>query len=444
MDIAFKKIFILWILILLVFPLELSQTEAASAYLAKTVEFFIGQDNAARASGEQFNFYFDNVIIPETPIVKSAVLEINGVSYNNSGDQTINVDLVQGVNPAGLGIDYKIAGTAKAKPFTIKYDALQNGTGPMSNITAAYTVYDYTLYLKGISSGGAGSYSISSAKLILTYDSPASSAYSLKTTNFFIGQETGNTGNGVEIAKDFKVSIYEEEPMIRSIFVETSGIAKGNGMGTIEISVVDQGSPANYASYSIDLGPISSTAKFKIIYDASADILSSDFPGDKNYTLYLKGTGFSTNIWNAKILVTYQYKKPSGGLPVSGYIISSTIDTGITKGAAFNALMWRGNLNGGKVRLQFAASNCQSGQSDYPLCSIGNWGDINTPYAGPDCTSNTSYESFPDISSEIGCAVKHNNKRYFRYKITLCSAADCILSGMGNPEVTDVVVNWSP
>lgn len=437
-----KKYFVLAVLILISISFKSDQTEAVSNKLVKTVEFFVGQDSAIRTSGEQFSFYFNNVFISETPAVKSAIIEINGVSYNNVGTQTMNVDLQQGTAMSGAGVDYNLGATSRLRTFSLKYDGWQKGLGPMSNINIPGT-YDYTLYLKGVSADGTGSFSISSAKLILTYEHSSLETDLVKTTKFFVEQKSNNISDGTENSKDFSISISEEQPEIKSVFIEVSGNAKGGGAGTIEISVTDQGLGANYAVYNLDLSPLSGKSKFTIFYDAITNIVSSDFPDTKYYTLYFKGTGFDTDLLRAKIIVTYKYSTAIAGLPVSGYIISSTIDTQIVKGAAFNALMWQGNLNGGKVRLQIATSNCPGGQSDYPLCSIGNWGDINTPYAGPDCASATYYEPLPDEPATITCANIHNNKRYFRYKAILCSSADCATSGLSTPEITDIIVNWS-
>lgn len=437
-----KKIFALLFVILLLFQMELDRTDANSTTLNKTVEFFVGQDSVIRTSGEQFSFYSNNVFIPETPNVKSAIIEINGVSYNDAGIQTMNVDLQQGTAPAGAGVDYNLGAANKPRIFSLKYDAWQNGLGPVSNINIPGT-YDYTLYLKGTSADSTGSFSISSAKLILTYEYSSPETDLIKTTKFFVEQKSDNIFSGMENAKDFSIYISEKQPEIKSVFVEVSGNAKGGGAGTIEISVADQGLGANYTVYNLDLSPISGKSKFTIFYNAITNIVSSDFPGTKYYTLYFKGTGFDTDLLRAKIIVTYKYSAASAGLPVSGYIISSTIDTQIVKGAAFNALMWQGNLNGGKTRLQIATSNCPGGQLDYPLCSTGSWGDINTPYTGPDCASATYYEPLPNEPAIINCPNLHNNKRYFRYKIMLCSSTDCVASGLSTPEVYDIIVNWS-
>lgn len=302
----------------------------------------------------------------------------------------------------------------------------------MNNIIAAGT-YDYTLYLKGTSSGGTGSYTVSSAKLVLTYSHSSSSSNVLKTTKFFIEQKIDGAGNGVAVNKDFTVSVAEVSPVIRSVFVEVRGIAKGSGVGTVGVSVVNHGSAASYTNYSLDLSGSTSVVPFVVRYDASGVILSSSFPGSADYTLSLKGTGFVTDIWNAKLDITYKYEESSGGLPPKGELISSTYDTGVVEGVAYNSLMWKGTLNSGfvgQVGLQLAASNS----------ILGPWS-----FEGPDCTSATKYtpDASVPIPIEIACALSHNNKRYFRYKVIICSDLDCVTSGSINPQVDEVVVNWS-
>lgn len=429
--IRLKKILICCLIASFLFPFELSQTEAASTILSKTVEFFVWQESSVyNINGDQISFHFSNVVIPETPTVKSAIMEISGISYNNSGSQTINVDLKQGTAGAGLGLDYILGGTTKPKPFTIKYDAFQGGTGAMSNIIAAGT-YDYTLYFKNTSEGGAVSYSILSAKLILTYNYSSSSVSFLKTNKFFIGQETNNfPSSPLFVSKNFTLTIPEQSPVIESVFIEIGGSVKGSGSGYFQAGIVPQGTGETYSnSYSLDLGAVNANSKFLIRHNAFSEINFTE-PGSKNYTLYFKSSDFNIDLWNAKLTVTYKYSEQVGGLPISGYVISSIINTGEIKGAAYNSIMWKGTLNGGKVRLQFATSTLETGP----------WS-----FKGPDCSSSTYYEPQPDTPIEIMCATDadHNNKQYFRYKVILCSN-DCISSGLNNPEVTGVVVNWAP
>lgn len=440
------KISFLLIFSLIFFPFRLNQTEAASTTLSKTVEFFIGQDGTARASGAQFSFYFNNVIIPEVPAVKSAIIEINGVSYNNSGNQTVNVDLKQGTAAAGAGTNYILGVTTKPKPFTIKYNAcvydniLQICTGSMSNIVSANTAYDYTLYLKDTSAGGSVSFSIASAKLILTYNYSASSSNLLKTTKFFIEQKINQVTSGNTISKPFTISISEKSspedaPLIRSVFVEIGGIAKGNVAGRIETKMTKAGPDPGYSLYNLDLASSSCGAAcnvpFLVRYDASSIVVGSDFAnGSKDYTFYFRGTDFDTNLLSAKIIITYKYTESLGGLPAKGELISSTFNTGVTGGAGFNSIMWKGSLNSGvpgQVGLQIATSD-----SD-----IGPW-----IFKGPNCSS-AYYAAEPNVPMDIICP-EQNNKKYFRYKVIICSSADCAALGSINPRVDEVVVNWSP
>lgn len=145
------------------------------------------------------------------------------------------------------------------------------------------------------------------------------------------------------------------------------------------------------------------------------------------YCFRLTNAGSTTNF-----VYTRYARATVAGYPSTGSLESSTFDTGITDGAAYNSILWTGSLNSGKVRLQIATSNSSSGP----------WN-----YAGPgaSCDTSTFYEPAAGTPAEIDLACSSiQNKRYFRYKITLCSASDCSSSGSNTPQVDDVIVNWSP
>lgn len=114
----------------------------------------------------------------------------------------------------------------------------------------------------------------------------------------------------------------------------------------------------------------------------------------------------------------------------SGYLDSSTYDTGATGGAELNSIIWQGDNNSGAtpVKFQIAASNSSSG----PWNFIGYDGTSNTyyPQAGLGNPGNS-------ISLDY---VLHNNQRYFRYRVFLYSDTGRTKS----PRVDDVIVNWSP
>ena len=256
-----------------------------------------------------------------------------------------------------------------------------------------------------------------------------------KTVKFFIIQKKEAVIDGVEINKNFTISIAENNPQITSAFIEIKGIATAGATTTGIINVKTDSNP--YISHSIEVS--AAPKKFNITYDITS-IISPDFPGisgSKNYMLYIRNDNFDTTNLNAKLILTYKYTKSTGTLPVSGSIISSTFDTEINNGAAYNSISWKGNLNGGIVRFQLATSECSNGATNYPTCDTGSW-----IFKGPDCISNDYYQGLPNTPYRIKC-IEHNNKRYFRYKIMLCSD-NCVISGSNNPTVTDIIVNWSP
>ncbi|MBW6441227.1 hypothetical protein K0B03_04365 [Patescibacteria group bacterium] len=248
-----------------------------------------------------------------------------------------------------------------------------------------------------------------------------------KTVKFFIIQESGETSQGstTTTIPPFTISIAEDEPTITSAFIQVNGSVKDflTTTGFIDINL-DGGLDTSY-----ELNISTKPTKFTINHDITS-IVSSDFPGvpgANSYSLNITNNDFNINNLSAKLHLTYTYLNNSGSLKPSGFIISSTVDTGITQGAAFNSMMWNGSLNGGKVRLQLATSD-----SD-----LGPW-----IFKGPDCASGVYYEDNNNTPTKITCA-EHNNKRYFRYKIMLCSSANCTSPSSNNPNVSDVIVNWS-
>jgi len=118
--------------------------------------------------------------------------------------------------------------------------------------------------------------------------------------------------------------------------------------------------------------------------------------------------------------------KITEAVSVTGNLISSIFDTGVSSGVAINTIMWQGNKpSGTNVKFQIASSNNSSGP----------WS-----YLGPD-GSDTTYYTPTDANMPVQINLAHhNNKRYFRYKIFLESNA----SQTESPRVDDVIINWSP
>lgn len=412
------------ILILPVFILVFSFSKRSDAItLSKTVIFFAGQDSVIEASGSAYSSVF-NVAIPENAAaVKKAHIEINGISYNTSGTQTIIADLKDGAVSDPRTFQIELA--SRVQQFNIDYDV----TSIVFN-----TPSSYTLDLTGNATGG--NFSIFSAKMILTYEYDSIQSTLLKTTEFFVGQEKSKLAPNDVITKNFSISVSESSPVLRSAFIEITGVLRGTGTGTVQAGLYDAGAPVNYKkSYAIDLGPQNTTSKFIIRHDALSDI---NIVNNKDYTFHFTADK-AVSAWSARLYLTYEYSEQST-YPMTGYAVSSTFDTGVAKGAGFNSIYWNGSLNGGNVRLQIATSDCANGKTNPPVCDdSGTW-----TYLGSGCSDSTYYEQTPDAPQEIGCYTFHNNKRYFRYKVIICSDVSCIVGGSNNPQVDSVIVNWAP
>ena len=83
-----------------------------------------------------------------------------------------------------------------------------------------------------------------------------------------------------------------------------------------------------------------------------------------------------------------------------------------------------------RVRIWIASSNNVAGPWDF----LG---------AGTCLSGGTAYEPQPGVPVQVGCFTQHWNKRYFRYRVELCSSPDCSSAGTLTPTVQDVTVNWS-
>lgn len=151
-----------------------------------------------------------------------------------------------------------------------------------------------------------------------------------------------------------------------------------------------------------------------------------------SYCFRVTNNGSTTGM----LFTQYAQATVSAGLSPTGDLTSATFDTGVTEGAAYNSFTWLGTVGTGKVRFKFATSNSSSGP----------WSFIGSADGGVTCTTGFWYEApTPDSPVEISCnAGSHNNQRFYRYQIQLCSNTDCSTSGATSPVVTSTIVNWSP
>ena len=160
-----------------------------------------------------------------------------------------------------------------------------------------------------------------------------------------------------------------------------------------------------------------------------------------SYCFRLTNNGTATNF----SYTNYAQVSVSSGLPATGSLDSAVFDTYATTGAlqgpGYNSIMWKGSQNGslGKVQFQLATSDCANGETNYPTCNTGAWSFI----GGATCDTSSYYDTAgTDLPVEISCTAG-NNKRYYRYRIRICTG-DCTTGGSASPIVNDVVVNWAP
>ena len=265
-----------------------------------------------------------------------------------------------------------------------------------------------------------------------------------RTIKLFIFQNPVVLTTGNSTTTQFSVFIGEKEPIIKDVYFEIRGIASsGNARNLIvDVNQSDSFPSSPSKEQSFVLGDNASGPNyFRLLYGGSATASTTQYfagiitnPG--NYNFYLKTEALNTNIFalQARIVITYTFTPPSSGTstyPAVGYLESPVFDTGAANGVTYNWIMWKGSKPiGTKVKLQIATSENSAGPWNY----IGS-ANCDTGYYEPD----------NNVQQEIKCYVNHNNKRYFKYKTTLCSVDSCSGEG-GNatPQVEDVIVNWSP
>ncbi|OGY98208.1 MAG: hypothetical protein A2855_02800 [Candidatus Liptonbacteria bacterium RIFCSPHIGHO2_01_FULL_57_28] len=238
-----------------------------------------------------------------------------------------------------------------------------------------------------------------------------------------------------------------------TVLVESSGI-QGYASSSLGIISLD--------CATTPVGNICGTSNYQALNDGSGNLsgwawndavgwisfcggLSTEScPGAISYRVLVNGTtgDFTGWAWNDAagwlsfnctdpgLCGTSTYKVQTSWLATSttGYLDSSTFDTGVSGGAQINSVVWQGSMpapaNGAFVSFQFAVSSDSGGPWDYK---------------GPDGTSSTYYTpSGPNVSYPVDYSL-HNNARYFRYRITLSSNIDQTSS----PRVDSVSVNWS-
>lgn len=172
----------------------------------------------------------------------------------------------------------------------------------------------------------------------------------------------------------------------------------------------------------------------EVEYGVSATSLATN---GARYCFRVTNSGSTVNM--VYTLPEYATAVVASGLSATGVLDSAVFDavtpTGALQGPAYNSIMWKGSQNGssGKVQFQFATSDSSSGPWNFYGSQTGT------------CNTSNYYDTTgTDVPVELSCSpTYHNNQRYFRYRIRICSL-DCNASGSASPIVNDVIVNWAP
>ncbi len=273
------------------------------------------------------------------------------------------------------------------------------------------------------------------AILFLLVGQEAAAVDQMKTVDFYVYDSDVAFSSSVN--QEFSIfigdDISEVTNAVKSAFFRVSGVYTGNG--TLNLTL----DSAN--SRTFNLPPVSSPTYFEFLYKDHSSIINPTTPGTYTYTLGINPSGVIIYGMGVKLSLTYRYKPPAcGGLPATGELTSVVFDaTGSDDiKPAYNSFMWEGTFNSGNGRVRF-----QLATSDNPA---GPWNYYGSSDNGITCNSGSWYDpGAPDTPIEISCAaVNHDNQRYFRYRVQICSNYDCASPGSISPGVQEVIVNWSP
>jgi len=424
-----KRIIIFFALVIAIPLVVLSYYTVFAGDQSKTTELAIGANSGEILAGTQANFPFstyigDNLTGVTNP-VKNASIIVTGI-FDNAGSITLELDS----NPA----------TAKTfvLPVNTRHDfyfVYKDDTGVLNQ--AAAGSYSHTL---NVISSVSDIWDFGS-KLITTDQFAPTSCVDgaianekVKTNEFFVASDTGQLSvNSFPFTVYIGDNIASTTNAVKSVYFPISGVYAGSG--TITLSITN--SSGTGTSTIFTLPSASGYTSFNFVYGDIYKMINPTTAGSYSYTLNVSTNGVSIYNFVATVVETHRYKPVdcSAGYQPYGDLVSAVYDsTASADGAAYNSIMWKGQLGGpsfdqGKVKFQVATADATSGPWIYS--------------GGSTCGSNDWYDASSSTPVELTCISQLNNKRYFRYKIRLCSS-DCSLSGTYTPQVDDVILNWSP
>ena len=266
---------------------------------------------------------------------------------------------------------------------------------------------------------------------------------SSKTIKFFIFQSPTVLVSPTSTSTDFSIFIGEQSPIVKDAYIEIRGVTQisASQQITADIKERDSGSFPTERQKQFTLDSSGKPNYFKFFYASGATSTLTSFfddvitgPGTYNFTSKIDISGADISLLQARMVITYQFTPPSAGTGTyyaSTEIVSPVFETNAANGVQYNWITVFGSKPvGTNIKAQLATSNSSSTGFTFK--------------GGSDCSQTSYYVLTPTESTEIKCFSDHNNKRYFQYKIILCSSTDCSTTGNATPQINDVIVNWSP
>jgi hypothetical protein len=264
--------------------------------------------------------------------------------------------------------------------FTLLY---KDPSGIIAPTTAGTFTYTLNMVPSGVTLSGLG------VDVSVTYEYTESSCpdgqatnQKIKTEDTFVYSSAGQISTSVNAP----VSLYIGNDIsgiatpIKSAYFTITGLYTGGGSYAFTLDG-NGATTKSFAMPSVGGTPTPFSLKYK---DTTGEIAPTT-AGTYAYTLAMVPTGVTLSGLGVVLTVTYQHKPAAcAGYPPTGELESTTFDTtGSVDGAAYNSIMWRGNLGGpsqtiGHVRFQLATSASPSGPWSYAggaTCTAGDWFD---------------------------------------------------------------------
>ncbi len=399
----------------------------------KTTESLVYSSNTSINSvvNPPFTLYLGDNLSGVTSPVKSLYFVASGV-YTGNGTVDFKID-----SDATTQQTFTLPNVgATPTPFEFIYKDPSNKINPTSAGS-----YDYTLNVtpSGVTMYGLGIKMSETHRYVpASCDDGASANEKIKTTESLV--YSSNTSINSVVNPPFTLYLGDNlsgvTSPVKSLYFVASGVYTGNGTVDFKIDS-DATTQQTFTLPNVGATP----TPFEFIYKDPSNKINPTSAGSYDYTLNVTPSGVTMYGLGIKMSETHRYKPPAcgAGLAPYGDLISAVFDSTVVGGAGYNSVLWKGTLgtgNTGKVRFQFAASNSNTGPWSYyggNTCGASDWFDP----LGPDATIELKGTSITT------CQEEWNNKRYFRYKVQICSD-DCIASGTYTPTVNDIIVSWAP